>query len=434
MGDKLTDLFEDMGRAAARSYNRRRPKQTQADAELVATILADVDVGEFQTGMGAIYRGAYQQSAALTLSATEQLIGQSIDIGVRDQVAEHILREGGRHAGLVDLSGQSKRALFQALESARSQGMSIPQTARHISGLVSAGPYPNAGARYRATTIARTETRFATNMSVSEVGQAAGFEVYLAFDDRIGFGDTDCVARDGQTFSVVEMEAEIAAEHPNGTLSFSPVPTDQVRDGDPTNPDEDDWQGREFRTGTEADRWLDNNSGPLRPHDVSGGEGLISNTADTERRDVAAYKDGGYSDINSALRKGISMDDAIQIYPYNDPIALRDVVGPLDRAINRTSLQENIVVHRRVRNLKDFIPTKRGAIFQDPGYVSTSLNPARPGPGRGISTVDIRLPKGSPALSPSSTDFEMELILPRGSRFEVIGENSKGDLVLELLP
>jgi len=148
----------------------------------------------------------------------------SLAIGVRDTVAELIVREGGRKAGLVDLRAETRQALLSALADAREAGFGIPQTARLIREYVPAGRFTTAGAAYRAKLIARTETRWATNVSVAQIGAAAGFERWRAFDNRTGFGDEECVARDGQEFTEDEMMAEMDAEHPNGTLSFAPVP------------------------------------------------------------------------------------------------------------------------------------------------------------------------------------------------------------------
>src|SRR6185295_14358538 len=96
-------------------------------------------------------------------------------------------------------------------------------TARRIRGFVGAGRYTvmeaeraGAGVRYRSRMIARTEITYARNIATAEVSRSAGFTSYLAFDNRTGYDDEECSARNGQTFSFDEMMALIAEEHPNG--------------------------------------------------------------------------------------------------------------------------------------------------------------------------------------------------------------------------
>lgn len=234
----LETAFDVLGQAAAAGF-RKLPvsewdalddpeaKISKSDAvksarykKIVNAIMQDIAAVKFD--IATIADGVYQQSAELVVNGYLDAFDITLTIGERDLVAEEILKAGGKRVGLTDLSKQTKDSLFRALAEAKSEGLGMPQTARRIRDEVGAGPYSGAGAKYRAETIARTETRWAVNRSVAEVGKAAGFKKYVAFDDRIGFGDADCVARDG-------LESDYAAmvgtdDHPRGTLSWSPVP------------------------------------------------------------------------------------------------------------------------------------------------------------------------------------------------------------------
>ncbi len=226
---QLLTLFNVMGDRAARAYRNRVPKETKADGDLVNVILSDMDLGELEIRRDAMYGGTYEATGTLAAGGIEQLLGAGIDLGGRDLAAERILAEGGRRVGLLDLRADARQSLFTSLEEARAQGLGIPQTGRLIRDRVPAGRFVNAGAKYRAQMIARTETRYASNISVAEMGKAAGFEEFVAFDDRLGFGDDDCVARDGLVVKGDEVGVEAAVEHPNGTLSFSPAPRTKVK-------------------------------------------------------------------------------------------------------------------------------------------------------------------------------------------------------------
>lgn len=76
--------------------------------------------------------------------------------------------------------------------------------------------------KYRAQTIARTETTFARNISTVEAAKGAGFTEWVCYDNRTGWNDPDCAAADGTVVTEDEMRTMIAEEHPRGTRHFSP--------------------------------------------------------------------------------------------------------------------------------------------------------------------------------------------------------------------
>lgn len=230
----LDVAFSGLGRRAAEVY-LQLPKAiksaakspTPDDERIVNEISQAVDAAAYRAStIGPAYQAAYRQALEIVVNGVQEAFDIGISIGERDLIAERVLAEGGRQLGLLDLTAQTREAVYQALADAREELLSIADTAKRIEELVGAGPYRNAGARYRAETIARTETRHAMNRAVAETGKAAGFTVYVAFDNRTGFDDDECSVRDGQEFTYDEMISE--SDHPRGTLSWSPVPGSQA--------------------------------------------------------------------------------------------------------------------------------------------------------------------------------------------------------------
>lgn len=228
---KLTDAFEQLGILAADAYleARKGRKQDPADAELVDQIVAAMRIEDFKEAtFRPLYVGTYEATARLAIEAAGQALGIDLEkqvtltIGAQDTIAQQAVAEGGTQLGLLDLDQQTADAIFRVLAQARELNLSNAETARLIRDFIPAGPYGAAGVRYRAETIARTELMHARNFSTLEMGEAMGFENYIAFDNRTGHGDDECMARDGQEFTFDEAIA--VAEHPRGTLSFSPVP------------------------------------------------------------------------------------------------------------------------------------------------------------------------------------------------------------------
>jgi SPP1 gp7 family putative phage head morphogenesis protein len=82
---------------------------------------------------------------------------------------------------------------------------------------------------YRAERIATTELRSAYNEAALGSYREAGLDMVEAID---GDGDEECAARNGQTFSLDEAAGEDDLEHPNGTLDWLPVISEEAALGD----------------------------------------------------------------------------------------------------------------------------------------------------------------------------------------------------------
>ncbi|MBZ0164576.1 MAG: phage portal protein [Notoacmeibacter sp.] len=204
---------EDLGQAA------RSQGEVKADELLVERILAGLDIEALKGSFSQLYEAHYLQVAKEVAKAGE-LVG--ITTGLPDPVARAVAQAGGRRSGLVDLGKQSRRALFDAIAEGRAEGEGAVQLAQRIAGHVEAGPW--ASVEQRALTIARTETKFAQNVSTIEMARSAGAGQLTVFDGRLGpdRSDPDHIARDGIVVTAAEAEAMAAEEHPNGTLSFAP--------------------------------------------------------------------------------------------------------------------------------------------------------------------------------------------------------------------
>lgn len=138
-----------------------------------------------------------------------------------------------------------------------------------------------------------------------------------------------------------------------------------------------------------------------------------------------------YSSINKKLRANI---DPV-IPSIRDDLPGR--IAAIDSAVDKSSIPRDLVVYRGMavpaiehfRNLKD--PKDLvGKLVQDDGFISTSIR-ARTAASFGSAgtVVEIRLPKGSKGLYLDSYDRvasgERELLLPRRSRFRVVGYKRK---------
>lgn len=194
-------------------------KAQKSDDLLIAMILDKLGLPAWAAELSQAYGAHYLEVAKASGEAAERAgLGASLP----DPVARAIMASGGRRAGMIDLEGQTRGALFDALTEGRAEGDGAEQLAGRILPYVEGGPWRSAETRARI--IARTETKYAQNISTIERGRAAGVGSFVIFDGRLGPGRSvpSHIARNGLIASTDEAIAMAEAEHPNGTLSFAP--------------------------------------------------------------------------------------------------------------------------------------------------------------------------------------------------------------------
>ncbi|OLF81265.1 portal protein [Maricaulis sp. W15] len=191
----------------------------KADELLIEQILQALGIPAHETTFRRLLEQHFLE-VARTIAEAGELAGLSGRLP--DPVARAIVAAGGRRAGLIDISDQTRRALYDALAEGRAAGEGVTQLVARIAGEVEAGPWGSA--ETRARTIARTETKYAQNISTIERGRAAGVEQFMVIDGRLGPGRSlpSHMARNGSIVSATEAREMADAEHPNGTLSFAP--------------------------------------------------------------------------------------------------------------------------------------------------------------------------------------------------------------------
>ena len=196
------------------------------DIRIVNEIIDDLTQrGEYQAWINraeALWGQHYLRTATMTVDT----INAVLELGVQlpDPVSRRIISEGGTRMGLLDIPEDTRRGLFQALHDGRVAGEGPLQLSRRIRQYVPAGRYQNAGTAYRALVIARTETRYAQNISSLETYRLSPrIRAMLCFDAQAGRTDADCTDRNGREFSYDDAMLITSAEHPNGTLDWAPI-------------------------------------------------------------------------------------------------------------------------------------------------------------------------------------------------------------------
>lgn len=224
--DDLKRQFDEFGREVAAAWleaqTRLASRNGQRKADLPEQDRAIID--EFIVGLSIVnpdYEAHYLRVMRTTHATVESVIGLGVDLS--DPIQRSVVAAGGTRKGLIDFTEQARESLYRTLAQARSEGAGPQAIARMIREQIPAGPWSSS--EVRAEVIARTETKWAQNVSAMEIYRNAenvtGIQI---FDARIGDQhDQRCIELDGRTVSVEEAAAIEPLEHPNCSRSFAPV-------------------------------------------------------------------------------------------------------------------------------------------------------------------------------------------------------------------
>lgn len=168
-------------------------------------------------------RGIYVEVGRDGLQAVSDNLGRVIVKGFTQNVLADLLTYGGER--IKDINDRTLEALTLQLAEGTRRGYSITQLVDGVPeegyGGIKGVTLDNGVAAfdpYRAEMIARTETMLSYNRATVSGYKEFGVRYLVAYD---GDQDEQCAARNGNEFTVAE--AQEIADHPNGTLVWSPV-------------------------------------------------------------------------------------------------------------------------------------------------------------------------------------------------------------------
>jgi uncharacterized protein len=158
-------------------------------------------------------------------------------------------------------------------------------------------------------------------------------------------------------------------------------------------------------------------------HHKSLGSEFKKSLTESEQFAVRTYTGEAFTPLNNELRNPKTAKAAIKKPLFKD----------MDNALNKSSLKEDTVVYRGIKD-----PSKLGlspnmaigATVKDPGYMSATLNPKVAAKYAGDGAVlKIAAPKGAKGASVggiSRYPKEHEMLFARGSGFKVTGVSKEG--------
>lgn len=190
------------------------------DKHRIDSIIAASGIPEWKrTRLQPMFEKQWGRTARMVVAAVEK---HDIKPSQTDAIVRSILEKGGTRVGLVDIDGDTRRALLKVIEVGRQLGMSPRKVASLIQHFVPAGRFTLAGKQYRSQMIARTEVLSAAReASLQSYKFSRTVERVMAFDGE-EFDET-CASRNGEFFSIEQAEMENGDTHPNCVLAWGPA-------------------------------------------------------------------------------------------------------------------------------------------------------------------------------------------------------------------
>lgn len=214
--DDTESTTESRGSATYQSFMAGETSADEVAGTIVASKEVKKSVADTNKKWPKDFESHYQLVGELVYEETATYLEVNMVFDATNPAELDVIRQGGKRAGLVDYSGHIRSEVKNALVEGRKRGEGPRKLARSIRDEV--------GDSKRALVIARTETKYAQNVSSIEAYKKSDVVTGLrAFDNQTGYNDEDCTERDGKVYSFAEAENLTAEEHPNGTLSWAPV-------------------------------------------------------------------------------------------------------------------------------------------------------------------------------------------------------------------
>ena len=176
----------------------------------------------------------YLDAGREALQVVADGLGRVVPGKAVDRVVADLAAYGGER--IADINARTLQAITMELAEGARRGYTISQLidgvpAEGFRGVLGVGLDNGVGVwgDARAETIARTETALSYNRAALDGYKEFRVSRVLAYD---GDGDPDCAARNGREFDIDD--AFSIADHPNGTLDWSPVTGGKSYDVDTT--------------------------------------------------------------------------------------------------------------------------------------------------------------------------------------------------------
>ena len=233
-----------LGRMMERSHPIEWLKEQKGPEDAFGVDAADalINSASAETELNDILHRAYVKTSKATYRAVDDSgLAGSVNWSAKDPVITGILTTVDGRVQMIHRT--TSKMLKKAIETAMSRGYTIEQLTRGVPGENFPGVQSlmNEPIQWKARRVARTEIMRSQNLTTTRLYEKQGFR-YVQASDLDGGTDNyvdpadgrTCSQRNGQIYRT--NEAEDVMDHPNGTLTWMPLPSDYNPEGVRTPP------------------------------------------------------------------------------------------------------------------------------------------------------------------------------------------------------
>ncbi len=219
----MAAFFADQRERVSRAITERLPTKASARKEAVKGEPDWFDATAEEEALRNTLRTIYLDVGRGALQVVANRVDRFVGPNFTKTVLDDLLKYGGQR--ITGMTEKTRAALVREVSEGVRRGYSISQIIDGVPGETFPGVQKalldngvEVFGDIRAETTARTETALSFNRAALTGYGEFGIREVIAFD---GDKDYECAMRNGATFSVEE--ASSIADHPNGTLDWSPV-------------------------------------------------------------------------------------------------------------------------------------------------------------------------------------------------------------------
>ena len=233
-----------LGRMMERSHPIEWLKEQKGPEDVFGVDAADalINSASAETELNDILHRAYVKTSKATYRAVDDSgLAGSVNWSAKSPVITGILTTIDGRVRMIHRT--TSRMLEKAIETAMGRGYTIEQLTRGVPGENFPGVQSlmNEPIQWKARRVARTEIMRSQNLTTTRLYEKQGFR-YVQASDLDGGTDNyvdpadgrTCSQRNGQIYRT--NEAEDVMDHPNGTLTWMPLPSDYNPEGVRTPP------------------------------------------------------------------------------------------------------------------------------------------------------------------------------------------------------
>ena len=221
----IGDVLKHYGDMAATATREIFPRKASVEDIIRTAIVTErMPTAVIAAELAEVYELIGSQMTDLIIEIYKESLGLELTSDAR--LRNMVQQAAAERVRLLNLDVEARSAVLDILDRATREGLSEDIVVGLIKDKVPAGRWSSV--EIRAQIIARSESRYLSNMASSTFAQQNGIGQVLILDALLGPTDELCTTVNGWIVTPIEARALAASEHPQGTRMVIALPAAQL--------------------------------------------------------------------------------------------------------------------------------------------------------------------------------------------------------------